>query len=103
MDRTSVSTVRMRQGEGVSGNHQWNAHCVMLLSTSTHKHSLLLLESFSSENVHNVQAAQLSVPVVTDHCYSEVPLTPRKEALKRKQTFVQQMPVASREKVKILM
>lgn len=38
-----------------------------------------------------------------DHFYSALPLTPSKEALKMKLTFVQHQLVASRKKVKVLL
>jgi hypothetical protein len=54
-------------------------------------------------NVDQIEESQSVIPVNNDHCYSAVPVTPRKAALKRKLTVVQRQLAVSRKKVKILM
>lgn len=135
IDRTSVSTVRIRTGAVpclfsafpkylskvkkvrkppmerslpcvVSCEKTTPTACVNINSKAP---TPIATRLFSSGNVvsanaqYSTMAAQSSVQVVTDHCYSAAPPTPRKEALKRKVTFVQQQLAASRKKVKILL
>jgi hypothetical protein len=54
-------------------------------------------------NVDQIEESQSVILVNNDHCYSAVPVTPRKAALKRKLTVVHRQFAVSRKKVKILM
>ncbi len=60
-------------------------------------------QSCDFPNVDHIIEPQLVIPVNNDHCYCADPVSPRKEALKRKLQFTQRQLAFSRKKLKIVM
>jgi hypothetical protein len=60
-------------------------------------------QSCGLPNVDHIIEPQLVIPINNDHCYCADPVTPRKEALKRKLQFTQRHLAFSRKKLKNVM